>query len=64
MAREILNGNCTSDNGKALRNLKAEYEEFLCFDQTPASAAKNAGLVYDCLIEYVECGIIKKPFAT
>ena len=56
MAREILNGNCTSDNGKALRKLKAEYEKFLCFDQTPASAAKNAGLVYDCLIEYVECG--------
>ena len=51
--QQILNDNRTADNKKTLQKLKADYEKFLCFDQTPESAAKNAGLVYDCLIEYM-----------
>ena len=54
MAREILAGNRTPDNVAALRALKSEYEHLLNVDQTPQSAAKNAGLVFDCLIEYME----------
>ena len=54
MAREILAGNRTADNAVALRALKDEYEHLLGTEQTPASASKNAGLVFDCLVEYLE----------
>ena len=54
MGREILAGNRTPDNVAALRALRDEYEHLLNVDQTPQSAAKNAGLVFDCLIEYME----------
>jgi hypothetical protein len=54
IAREILNNNKTEQNIQTLHTLKKEYEKFLQFDQTPESAAKNAELVYDCLIEYME----------
>ena len=53
MAREILARNRTTQNTELLRSLKHEYETLLGLEQTPQSAAKNAGLVYDCLIEYV-----------
>ncbi len=53
MAREILNGRRTSENIQELQRLKAEYEAFLCVDQTPGSAAQNAGLVYDTLIDWM-----------
>ena len=53
LARDILAGGQQSRVAESLRKLKREYQEFLSFDQTPFSAAKNADLVYDCLIEYV-----------
>ncbi len=53
MAREILRGRRSAQHAAFLRSLKNEYEHFLRFDQTPRSAAQNAGLVYDALIEYM-----------
>lgn len=54
MAKEILNSNRTAENVKTLQLLKSHYEQLLTFDHTPASAAQNAGLVYDCLIKCME----------
>jgi hypothetical protein len=53
MAREILRQRRSPENAAMLRALKADYTHFLSFDQTPASAAQNAGLVYDALLEYM-----------
>lgn len=54
MAKEILHGNKSPENIACLKTLKNEYEQFLLFDQTPRSAAQNANLVYNALIEYME----------
>lgn len=56
MAGEILRKRRSPENAMFLRMLKKQYKSLLSFDQTPASAAKNAGLVYDALIEYMESG--------
>ena len=51
MAKEILRGRPDAEVAEVLRGLRGEYEEFLRREQTPASAAQNAGLAYDALIE-------------
>ncbi len=54
LARELLAGERGRKKVHALKELKRKFEEALSLDQTPRSAAKNAALVYDCLIEYVQ----------
>ncbi len=54
MAREILQKRRTKENAGLLREMRAGFEQLLRFDQTPTSAAQNAALVYDALIEYIE----------
>ena len=41
----------------SLRAEKEAFEKYLAQEQTPASAAHNAGLIYDPLIEYAENGM-------
>ena len=54
MAREILYERRSAETARALAMLRADFEHHLSFDQTSGSAGKNAGLVYDCLVEYME----------
>ncbi len=54
MAKEILRARPSVDAVEVLRGLRNEYEEFLRQEQTPASAAQNARLVYDALVEVME----------
>lgn len=50
----ILNGEIGERDVENLRDLKQRFESFQERVETPRSAAKNAGLVFDHLIEYVE----------
>lgn len=54
LAALIFNGQANPAIIPWAQHLKRRYTDWLACSETPQSAAKNAGLVYDCLIEY--CG--------
>ncbi len=52
IAEKILNGESTTETAEKVKKQKKLYEAYLGLRETPLSAAKNAGLVYDAIIEY------------
>ncbi len=52
LASLILNGQANPSLIPWARCLKRRYTEWLACSETPQSAAKNASLLYDCLIEF------------
>jgi hypothetical protein len=54
LAALIFNGQASPSLIPWARHLKRRYADWLACGETSLSAAKNAGLVYDCLIESCE----------
>lgn len=54
LATLIFNGQASPSLIPWARHLKRRYADWLAYSETPKSADKNAGLVYDCLIEFCE----------
>ncbi len=57
LASLILNGQANPSLIPWAHSLKRHYTDWLACSETPRSAAKNASLAYDCLIEF--CSIAK-----